>query len=193
MTNSAVRHGDREVRDLLEVVAVEGVGDAQDGGHLGDGDPAVAVEGRVFGVARAGSGAPVVARDQGDERHVLAGQPEQVAVLDEVHRVLVVAPVADEAADLVKQRRDPEQQFVPRVEMEFVPEGPEEPDAHVRDESGVLLVDGVFLPRAMACRTTSSANASVQARSAAISWSSPSRKLVLGIRIALDLERPRTG
>ena len=49
------------------------------------GDAAVAVQGRVLRVRRARHGAPVIAGDEGDQGHVIPGQPEQVAVQDQVH------------------------------------------------------------------------------------------------------------
>ena len=171
---------ERQVADLLHVVAVQRVRHPQDGGHLGHGDAVVAVQRRVLRMRRARHGAAVVAGHQRDQGHVVPGQAEQVAVQDQVHRVLVVAAAADEAADLVEERGDLEQQLVALVELVLGLKLAEQLHAEVRHVPAVLLVDPYFSPSAIAEWITCSANEPVQYPRSVISFSRPSRRLVFG-------------
>ena len=100
---------------------IQRVGDAQHGGHLGDGDALVAVEREVAFVRRLGRGPAVIAGDERREQQVLLAQAKQFAVADQIERVLVIAAVADEQPDLVQQRRDEQQNLQPRLAIDARP------------------------------------------------------------------------
>ena len=59
---------------------------------------------------RCGSAAAMIARDVGDDRGFVVGQPEDLRRREEVLRVLVVRAQADVDADVVQQRRHLQQQ-----------------------------------------------------------------------------------
>ena len=133
-----------QVADLLHVVAVHRVRDPQDGGQLGHGNAAVAVQRRILHVRRARHGAPVIAGHERDQGHVVSRQPEQVAVQDQVHRVLVVAAAADEPAHLVEECGDLEQKLVALVELVYRLKLAEQLHAKVCHVPAVLFVDPVL-------------------------------------------------
>ena len=93
-----------EPGDGLRVAAVEALGQTQDRRQRPDGPPALAAEVAVVVVAALGRGLPMVARDQRDGFDLVGLEAPQIAVLDQVVRVLVMALVADVDADVVQQR-----------------------------------------------------------------------------------------
>jgi len=179
MTNWPASARERQVADLLHVVAVHRVRDSQDGGQLGHGDAAVAVKRRVLRMRRARRGAPVIAGHERDQEHVVSRQPEQVAVQDQVHRVLVVAAATDESAHLVKERGNLEQKLVALVELVHGLKFAEQFYAEVCHVPAVLLVDPIlFAERDRAWMTASRTSRSrIRER---ISFRRPSRRLLFG-------------
>jgi hypothetical protein len=91
--------------DRLGVAAVEVFGEAQHGGERAYHAAALLLQVAVAFVAAIGDGAPMVAGDQRDGLDLVGLEAAQIAVLDQVVRVLVVALVADVDADIVEQRR----------------------------------------------------------------------------------------
>ena len=86
------------------MAAVEALRQAQDGGQGANGSPALPAEVGVAVVVTVGRRPPVIARDERDGVDLVGLEAAQVAVLDQVVRVLVVALVADVDADVVEQR-----------------------------------------------------------------------------------------
>jgi hypothetical protein len=86
------------------VAAVEALGQPEDGGQGAHLFPAPAPEPGVLIVAAVGRGPPVIARHQGNGINLVGIEATQVAVLDQVVRVLVMALVGDVDADVVEQR-----------------------------------------------------------------------------------------
>ena len=92
---------DLEVAHLRSMAAIEAVGDAQDRGELAH---PLAIGSRELleaRVARIRRGAPVVARDQRDQRALFEREADQIGVLDHVGAVFVVLFTTDEVADIV--------------------------------------------------------------------------------------------
>ncbi len=161
--------------------------------HLGHGDPVIAVEDVEDGVERLGRGAAVVAGHKSHQRFVLGRQAEQLAVHDEVHRVLVQAVVADKAPDLVQQRGEVEEDLEPRVEPVLRPRRSNSwrlSSATCRAWSSSKLY---FRPSSIAERITWARNSSVHRPPAAISRRMPSRRFASAHVDLLDVEEPRAG
>ena len=59
----------------------------------------------------------VVANDECNEELITFGEPEEFAVIDDVHRVFVVRTGADERTDLVEDSGEVEDQFHTLVEL----------------------------------------------------------------------------
>ena len=99
-------HGGARALDLLLVLAVERVGDPQDGREAAHLAARLLVELAVAGVARVGRALAVVARDVRDDRALVRRDAHDVGVLDQVLAMLVVAAVVDVVADVVEHGRD---------------------------------------------------------------------------------------
>jgi len=93
-----------DARQALRVAAIEAFGQPQDRGERPDGLPALPRQTSVLLVTVLRRRAPMVPRDQRDRVDFLRLEAAQVAVLDQVVRVLVMPLVADMAADVVEQR-----------------------------------------------------------------------------------------
>ena len=106
------RAGDLHRADDLVVAAIEPAGDAQHGGHLADAQPIVVVEAAEVVVLVLRLDAAMVAGDVGDDLQLLRPERLQAAVQDEMVRVLVMALVADEVADVLHAGRGLEQPAV---------------------------------------------------------------------------------
>src|ERR1051325_6590495 len=119
------------VADLLRVLAFERIRHAQDGRQFRYGQAVVPSQRGVFHMIRPRRGPPMVASHQGDERRVFFRQTEQIAVLDDVHRVFVMAAVADERPHLVQQGRDSQQQLEPLLQPVFRLQLPKQTHAQV--------------------------------------------------------------
>ena len=86
----------------------------------------------------------MIAGDESHEQHVCAGQSEQVALLDQVHRVLVQAAARDETADFVQQGRGVQEHAESRFELVVVGEFFEELPRESGDVQCVRFVELVF-------------------------------------------------
>jgi hypothetical protein len=93
-----------EPGDWLRVAAVEAFRDAQHRGEGLDRSPQGSGQLRVLLVRALRRAAAVVARDERDHLDLVGMKSAQVAVLNEVVGMLVMARVADVAADVVHQR-----------------------------------------------------------------------------------------
>ena len=98
------------------MLAVERVGDAEDGREAADLAARLLVEIAVVGVARVGRALAVVARDVGDDRPLVRRDAHDVGVLDQVVAVLVVPVVVDVVADVVQHRGGAQEQAVALAE-----------------------------------------------------------------------------
>jgi hypothetical protein len=94
-----------EPRDDLRVAAVERLREPQHGSEGADDATPLLRQVGVSFVAAHRHRAPVVAGNQGNGLHVGRLEPSQVAIANEVVRVLVMPFVADVHADVVEQRR----------------------------------------------------------------------------------------
>ena len=106
--------------DSLAVRTFQRIGHAKDGGQLGDDHAAFPVECRIIRVCRLRRSPAVIAGHERHQPHVLPAQTENFAVVDDIKRMLVVAGVRDEQADLVQHRRDVENHLVPRLQVMIV-------------------------------------------------------------------------
>ncbi len=102
--------------DLLLVLAVERVGDAQDGREAAHLAARLLGQIAVVRVRRVGRALAVVARDVRDDGALVGREAHDVGVLDQVVAVLVVAAVVDVVADVVQHRGGAEQQPVALAE-----------------------------------------------------------------------------
>jgi len=93
-----------DARQALGVAAVEAFGQPQDRGERADGPPAFSRQMGVLFVTVLRRGRPVVTRDQRDRVDFIGLEAAEIAVLDQIVRVLVMLLVADVAADVVEQR-----------------------------------------------------------------------------------------
>ena len=93
-----------DARQVLRVAAVEAFGQAQNCRERPHGPAALARELREVVVAKLGRRTPVIPRDQRNGVDLFRLEAAQVAVLDQVVRVPVMAFVADVHADIVKHR-----------------------------------------------------------------------------------------
>ena len=94
-----------EVRDRLRVAAIEALGQPQDRRERANGAPrapAQAAEAVVLPLRRR---LAVIPRDEADRLDFVRLEAAQIAVLDQVVRVLVMPLVADVHADVVQDRR----------------------------------------------------------------------------------------
>jgi hypothetical protein len=89
----------------LCVAAIERFGKPQNGGERADDAALLAAERAVVVVRPLRRRLAVVTRDETDDLGFYRLEPAQVAVLDQVVRVLVVALIADVRADVVQERR----------------------------------------------------------------------------------------
>src|SRR5262245_20122667 len=71
---------DDQLVNSLAAGFIESVGNAQKRGHLGDGDPLVAVERGIAFVRRLRRGPAMIAGDEGGQEQVLLAQAKQLAV-----------------------------------------------------------------------------------------------------------------
>lgn len=90
---------------------------------------------------RLGGRSAVVAGNERDEQLIAASQSEQFAVLDQIHRVLVVAGRVDVQADLVQQRGDVQQQAGASIELMLLSQLLEQLFGEQRDVLGVVFVE----------------------------------------------------
>jgi hypothetical protein len=93
-----------ETADRLGVAAIEALGEAEDGCQRPHGAPRAPPEigeAIMFSLRRA---LTVIAGDQRDRLDFIRLEAAQIAVLDQIVRVLVVSLVADVHADVVKNR-----------------------------------------------------------------------------------------
>ena len=86
----------------------------------------------------------MITRDQGNQRNVFAGETEEVAVEDDVHRMFVMAAVADELPHLVQQRGDAQQQREPLIHSVLGLQFAKQPHAQVGDVQGVRFIHAEF-------------------------------------------------
>ena len=84
------------------MAAVEPVSDAQDCRESLDCSPQRFVESAVIDVLPLRLGAAMIARHIGDDDLLRRRHPQQLAVLDEMERMLVVLVVTDVIADVVE-------------------------------------------------------------------------------------------
>ncbi len=94
-----------------------------------------------------------------------------------------MAAIADKHPHLVQQRGNLEQQLKTFVETMFGLQFAEQADAQFRNLFGMFFIEGVFLAEGQRGLDGLLGEPSVHVPPAAISFSSPSRKLVLGTRI----------
>ena len=87
------------------MAAIEAFGQPQNGGERLDDAAPLARQLAVVFVVALWCAAAVVARDQRDGVHFFGLEAAEIAVLDQIVRVLVVAFVADVRADIMEQRR----------------------------------------------------------------------------------------
>src|SRR6185312_5952501 len=92
-----------EAGNRLRVAAVEAFGQAEHGGEDSDRFPPFFLEIPELLVAALGRGLPMIPRDEPDELDFVRLESAQVAVGNQVVRVLVMALVADMHADVVEQ------------------------------------------------------------------------------------------
>jgi hypothetical protein len=83
------------------MTAVQAFGQTQDGRQRPDGPPPLSLEVPIAIMAALGSGLTMVPGDERDGFNLIRFKSAQVAVLDEVVRMLVVTFVADVYADVV--------------------------------------------------------------------------------------------
>ena len=100
--DGVIADGGFELGDVAEVTTVEAVGDAEDAGELPDEGAAGGFEGDEVGVVFLGEAFAMVAGDVGDDVEFIGGEAFEIAVLDEVARMLVMAAVADVPTDIVE-------------------------------------------------------------------------------------------
>lgn len=127
--------------DALVAGAVEGVGDAEDGGEEEEDALAFLGEGEELGVAGGGHGLAVVAAEEGDFEALVGGEAGEIGVGDDVVGVLVVAHAVDGVAGVAKVGGGFEKAAL--FGGEAVPglEGGEELAGEEGDLAGVLEVD----------------------------------------------------
>ena len=101
---SSPRSRDFETRNRLRVAAVEAFRHAQDRRERPHGPAQRGRQLRVLVVRSPRRAAPVIARDERDDFDFVRMKAAQIAVLDQVVRMLVMARVADVPADVVHQR-----------------------------------------------------------------------------------------
>jgi hypothetical protein len=94
-----------EAGNRLRVAAIEAFGQAEDAGEGPDRPAALASEVPVVLVAPFRCGLAMIPRDEADDFDLLGFEAAQVAVLNEVVRMLMVTLVADMDADVVEERR----------------------------------------------------------------------------------------
>src|SRR6185312_4777739 len=88
---------------------VESLGNSKNPTQSRDQAPVVAVEVGQILVPFFGERFPVVAYQIGDQLDLVRREPRQVAVHDQMIRMLVVLGVADQVADVVQDRRGVEE------------------------------------------------------------------------------------
>ena len=93
--------------------------------------PVVAIERDVRQVRLLRQAAAVIARDVGDDRGFVVGQPEDLRCGEDVLRVLVMRAQADVNADVVQQRRHLQQQPIAIAETVLVAQFVEQPVASI--------------------------------------------------------------
>ena len=93
-------------RDRLRVAAIERFGEPQNRGQRANGPALLRAERAEVGVRFLRRRLAVIPRDERDDLRFRRLEPAQIAVLDEVVRVLVMPRIADVRADVVQQRRE---------------------------------------------------------------------------------------
>ncbi len=132
---------DGEVFDALGVGALEGIGDANEGGEFGDADAVDGGEVLVDEVVDLGAGFAVVAGDEGDEEAIVIIESEDFGVADDVEGVEFVRLWRDVVADFVKEGGDLKEEGVVFGELVEVLGAFEELAGKVGDVACVLHVD----------------------------------------------------
>jgi hypothetical protein len=94
-----------EAGDHLRVAAVEAFRHAKNGGQQPDGAPPIGGQVGILGLRLLWNAAAVVERHERHHLDLLRIEPAEVAVLDQIVRMLVMPRVADVHADVVHQRR----------------------------------------------------------------------------------------
>ncbi len=93
-----------QAADRLRVAAIQTLGEPQNCGKRAHRPPRPAGQPREAVVFALRRGLTMIARDEGDCFDFVRFEAAKVAVLDEVVRMLVMAPVADMDADVVQDR-----------------------------------------------------------------------------------------
>ena len=96
---------EREPADRLRVAAIQVLGQAQNGPQRADDPPLLPSELAEAGVFALRRRLPVIPRHERDHVDLLRFEPAQIAVANQVVRVLMVILVADVDADVVQHRR----------------------------------------------------------------------------------------
>jgi hypothetical protein len=86
----------------LGVAAVQGFGEAENCGQRADGFPLLCAQLAEADVRLSRRGFPMITGDQRDDLGLFGLEPAQIAVFDQVIRMLVVARIADVRADVVE-------------------------------------------------------------------------------------------
>ena len=115
--NEVLTHKRVEILNPAPAAPVEAVGDPQQRGQLPQPGPVVRGERAEAGFGRLGVAAPVMAHERGEERDLGGLEAAQLAVLDEVGGVAVVALARHVLADVVQQRRELEHLAVAVAEL----------------------------------------------------------------------------
>ena len=89
--------------------------------------------------------AAVVAREEGDDGAVLRADAEQLGVLNEIHRVLVMLACADEHAYFMKHGGHPEQHLVLGLEGMEMAQLAEDLLSEAGDMLGMLVIGFILL------------------------------------------------
>jgi len=127
--------------DVAVVAAVEGVGDAKEAGEFPHEVARGGVEGDVIGVGFFRQGFAVIAGDVGEDVELVQGEAVEIAVLDEIERMLVVAGVADVPADVVEDGGVFEELAFLGAELVERLELVEEREGELGDLQGMLFVE----------------------------------------------------
>lgn len=131
---------DTDVLDELQVAAVEGVGEAQEGGEMADDVASGAGEGLEIDMLGTGQGLAVVACDHGHEVDLRGGEMPPGLAADEAGGVLVMrgAAAADRPADVMEQGGAVEEEAFLRAEAVEVGELVEESEGEAGDVGAML-------------------------------------------------------
>lgn len=125
----------------LMMSRVEGVGDSQKRGHFRHSDAFIAIERRIRRMRGLRRRPPMIPGGERDQGHIAAGQSEQFAVLNQVHCVFVITARAHVQANLMQNRGDTQQQFIPRFESMILPQILKEDFAEFRHMFRMRLIE----------------------------------------------------